>query len=78
VLGEAPFTIDAPCTGDCDGYTGVRIDELVIGVGVALGLQPTTRCPAIDADLDGAVTVDELIAGVLHALDGCDDPIPSG
>ncbi|HSP98617.1 MAG TPA: hypothetical protein VL049_15455 [Candidatus Dormibacteraeota bacterium] len=71
VIGEAPFTIDAPCTGDCDGHGGVRIDELIIGVNLVLGAQPLEHCPAFDAGLDGVVTVDELVAGVRHAVEGC-------
>jgi YVTN family beta-propeller protein len=76
VIGEAPFTIDPPCTGDCDGHGGVRIDELIIGVNLVLGVQPITRCPAFDVRLDGVVTVDALVAAVGHALEGCGDASP--
>jgi hypothetical protein len=49
----------------------VTIDELVLGVNIALDVQPLDRCPPFDASGDGQVTVNELIDGVNRALKGC-------
>ena len=63
----APFV----CVGDCDRVGGVTVDELVLGVNIALGNAPVDACPAFDADDDGHVDVTELMRGVGNALDGC-------
>jgi YVTN family beta-propeller protein len=63
--------IPPPCPGDCNGDDMVGVDELVIGVGIALGVRPVTNCFAFDVDLNMQVTVDELVAAVSHALTGC-------
>jgi len=47
------------------------VDEVVLGVNVALGLQPVAVCAAVDADANGFRTVDELIAAVNSTLRGC-------
>jgi PKD repeat protein len=59
------------CAGDCNGDGPVTVDELVKGVGIALGNRPLLTCPAFDADRNGRVTVDELVAAVNTALNGC-------
>ena len=59
------------CVGDCDGDGHVAINELIAGVGVALGTQPLDACIAFDANHSGTVTIDELIAAVTNALSGC-------
>jgi hypothetical protein len=59
------------CTGDCDRSGGVTVDELVIGVTIALGNEDPSVCPAFDEDDSGSVTVDELVAAVNNALNGC-------
>lgn len=59
------------CAGDCGIDGAVSVDELVLGVNVALGAAPGARCPAADRDRDGSVQVSELIAAVNAALDGC-------
>ena len=59
------------CAGDCDGNAQVGIDELVRGVGIALGGTPTATCPAFDGDGDNVVSIAELITAVTTALGGC-------
>jgi hypothetical protein len=59
------------CAGDCDQSGSVTIDELVLGVGIALGVHPPGRCTAMDANVDADVSVDELVAAVEHTLGGC-------
>jgi hypothetical protein len=65
-VGEA-----GPCTGDCDGDDMVAINELIIGVNIALGSRPVSACPIFDAGSDGQVEINELISGVVNALNGC-------
>jgi hypothetical protein len=54
--------------GDCNGDGVVTIDELILGVNIALGNLPLTDCPAFDTNRDGMVSIDELIAAVNAAL----------
>lgn len=59
------------CPGDCDADHQVRINELLLGVRVASGLEPPAECPGLDGDGDGAVEITELIQAVRRALEGC-------
>lgn len=65
------------CRGDCDGDGSVAVEELVVGVRIALGDLSPTVCTAVDADGDGAVSVAEVLAAVRGALDGCPAIVPS-
>jgi len=65
-------------TGDCDGDGQVTINELVLGVNIALGFTPRETCPAFDSNQDDQVTVDELVSAVSAALDGRTNPTSSG
>jgi hypothetical protein len=65
------------CVGDCDGDGSVEVNELIEGVGVALGDAPVSVCRVFDASGDGRVAIDELIAGVGNALGGCPGDAPS-
>jgi CSLREA domain-containing protein len=72
----APATADTTtrivaCAGDCDGDGTVRVNELVTGVGIALGRGALAACAAMDGDGDETVRVNELVAAVGHALRGC-------
>jgi Dockerin type I domain len=59
------------CTGDCDGNGGVNIGDLVMLVNTALGTAPLSQCALGDANSDGAITIEEIIAAVDFALHGC-------
>lgn len=60
------------CLGDCDGSGAVDPGELRSGIAIALGVGATAPCgQRFDRDLDGAVTIDELIAAAAGALAGC-------
>jgi hypothetical protein len=50
----------------------VTVDELVIAVEITLSRLPLEACPALDTDQSSAVTIDEPVAAVAHALGGCD------
>ncbi len=59
------------CVGDCNGDDEVAVNELIVGVNIALGNQEVTSCEAFDANDDGEVTISELIQGVSNALNQC-------
>jgi hypothetical protein len=72
--GFAVIGIDetpAACTGDCDGDGVVRVNELVAGVRIALEQAAVSTCASFDEDMDGRVTVAELVRGVAALLRGC-------
>src|SRR5262249_16685676 len=48
-----------PAAGDCDGNGAVSIDELVLGVDIALGRQPVTPCPPFHPHHAGPLAADE-------------------
>jgi outer membrane protein assembly factor BamB len=62
------------CAGDCNGDGEVTIDELVIGVDIALDVLPLSTCPAFDTGMDGGVSISEVTAAVGNALNGCSSP----
>ncbi len=64
------------CVGDCNGDEEVTINELIIGVNIALGNATVDDCPAFDTNDDGEVTINELIAAVNNALSGCGEITP--
>jgi hypothetical protein len=49
----------------------VSIDELILGVEIALGLRPLDDCRSLDADRSKTIEIDELVAAVEAALNGC-------
>jgi hypothetical protein len=59
------------CAGDCNGDRSVGVDEIVLGVRIALGDAPIGDCAAMDGDRDGAVSVNELVAAITQVLQGC-------
>jgi len=63
------------CVGDCNGDGMVAINELIIGVNIALGAAPVSQCPSFDANGDGMVGINELITAVNNALTGCGPPV---
>jgi hypothetical protein len=65
----------AACVGDCDGSGEVRINELIVGVGIALGTTPLDACSAFAPNGSGAVEINELVAAVNNALNGCAAPV---
>src|SRR5262245_4180892 len=63
------------CPGDCNHDGAVIVNELIIGVNIALERQPTSACEPMDYNHDTRVTVDELIRAVAAATSnvGCPD-----
>lgn len=64
------------CVGDCDGDGTVEINELILGVNIALDVFAISQCPSLD-DGQGRVTVDRLIVAVNNALNGCEGGTPT-
>ncbi len=61
----------AACPGDCNTDRAVSVDELIVGVNIALGNTGLAACSAMDTGGSGAVEVDEIIQAIGAALDGC-------
>jgi hypothetical protein len=59
------------CSGDCNRDCSVTVDEIILGVNIALGRASLPACVAFDESNDGEITIDELVKGVNHALIGC-------
>jgi hypothetical protein len=66
------------CVGDCNEDMMVAINELIIGVNIALGSTPLSECPSFDPNDDNMVGINELITAVNNALEGCPDGPPVG
>jgi hypothetical protein len=49
----------------------VSIDELLLAVNIGLGHRPVSACAALDRNASGEVTIDEVIAAIENALNGC-------
>jgi hypothetical protein len=63
------------CAGDCNGDGRVAINELVLGVNIALGSQPESACP-IGLCVEGPIGIPCVIFAVNNALYGC-PPLPT-
>jgi hypothetical protein len=63
------------CVGDCNTDDSVTVEELIVGVNIALGNSQISGCRGFNAlpdeNLDGRVTVEELVRGLNVALNGC-------
>jgi len=59
------------CVGNCSGDRQVSVADLLTMVNIALGNSPVTACEAGDGNLDGQITVDEILVAVNNALVGC-------
>jgi hypothetical protein len=66
-----------PCPGDCNGNHLVVVNELLMGVGVALGHHPLSLCDAVESDGAAGVAVSELVLAVDAAMAGCPGPSPA-
>lgn len=65
------------CTGDVDRDGIVTVNEIIIGINIALGNRLLSAAPSFDYDGDGQVTVGELIRAVEFALGSCPVPVDS-
>lgn len=71
-LGVKTTPVAAQCAGDCDASGIVAVNELVVGVNIALDRAALEACASLDSDGSGAVAVNELVAAVNNALRGCE------
>jgi hypothetical protein len=53
-----------PAAGDCDANMSVSVADVLKGVGIALGRRGMADCTRFDANDDGRVSIDELVAAV--------------
>jgi hypothetical protein len=60
-----------PCPGDCNGDGEVRVEEMIVGVRIALGEVEVADCSALDANGNGTLSIDELVRAVANLLTGC-------
>lgn len=72
VAVDATAAAAQSCAGDCNDDGVVTVNEPIIAVNIALGLQPQTECDSADANGDGSVGIDDLIAAVGSAVQGCE------
>jgi hypothetical protein len=70
-VGTVSVASPLSCPGDCSHDGTVSVDELVMGVSIALGTADVSSCPDIDLDGSGTVEVSEIVAAIDAALDGC-------
>jgi hypothetical protein len=59
------------CVGDCDGNRAVAINEMLVGINIALGLRTVDSCLPFDSDASGSVEIYELLAAVSAIVIGC-------
>ena len=72
LVGDCRASAAVP--GDCNGDNAVAVNELVLGVNIALGRLPLAVCPSFDTNGDGEVEINELVLGVNNALNGVASP----
>src|SRR4051812_10432206 len=70
-ITAAPSRAADTCGGDCNLDGRVVVNELILGVNIALDKADLSACPAMDVNNGQAVTIADLIAAVGHALNGC-------
>ena len=61
------------CVGDCDNSGMVTVDELVKIANIQQGHGSISDCTAADRDHSNTITVDEVVASISSAVDGCTD-----
>jgi len=69
LVSGARRLVHAPGTAAANGT--VTVNELIVGVNMALGTAGAGQCAAFDSSGDGQVTVNELIGAVSSLLNGC-------
>ena len=57
--------------GDCTNDGAVGVDELILGVNIALGNADLSGCFAFDGNGGGTVDINELVSAVNAALKSC-------
>ncbi len=68
---STPNPTFATCAGNCDEGSEVTVDELILGVNIALGRSPLSLCMLFDSDDDRQVSINELTRAVSNSIYGC-------
>jgi hypothetical protein len=55
-------------SGDCNEDGTITVDELVMGLDIALDRMQLNVCPVFDRNRDGSVSIDELLTAIDFAL----------
>ena len=71
LCGAASLPLLSFCVADCDRNGEVRVGELIRAVQIGNDRADLETCQASDANLDGIVSIDELVSAVGAALHGC-------
>lgn len=71
LLLTQPAAAAPACAGDCDQGGSVTVDELITGIGIALGSSQVDLCRNMDTSGEGLITVDEIVNAVNIGLGGC-------
>jgi hypothetical protein len=58
----------APCIGDCNDSGEVAVDDIIIMVNIALGIDTIESCINGDANCDGEITIDDITKAIGNAL----------
>src|SRR5262245_55563226 len=66
------------CVGNCGGDGPIINQDVIVGIGVALGSALPSQCLGLDADHNGRLTIEELVRGVGSVLDVCGYQPPEG
>src|SRR5262245_59791115 len=72
--GAVSLCLTAPakavCVGDCNGSGMVEINELILGVNIALGNTPVSMCPSFACTGNDTVPINCLLQVVLNDTNG--------
>ena len=71
VLVFTAHGVRGQCVGECSGDGVVNVNELILGVNIALGSQPLSVCRSFDCQGDGTVPINCLIQAVNNAFNSC-------
>jgi len=78
VLGAEPLRAQlSACVGDCDTSGEVTRDEVIVMVNIALGTVKVADCTAGDPNGDGAISINEIVAGVNSVATDCQSASPT-
>jgi len=71
LASSTPGAGQTGCVGDCNDDRQVKINELILGVNIAIDQALLTDCSSFNLNGNNQVEVNELVTGVNNALDGC-------
>jgi photosystem II stability/assembly factor-like uncharacterized protein len=71
LTGAYELQLIGHCQGDCRRDGTVTVDEVMLGIRIALGEMGIETCVALDFDESGSVEVNELVTALSNVLAGC-------